>query len=373
MIFRNPVARKRLARFHSMKRAWIALWLLVILYGASLGAELLCNATPLYVRFEGRSFFPVFSYYAEDVFTGSGRHTRPDYKALAQSPAFSENDGHFMIFAPHPHGPYQSVKPQSIDVADHVTIRLTPEPRVASVDIAPDLEITGSRLLSFFTRTAPDKTPPGRLTDYFDLPEKLTRALATRFANQAAPFARFVLENKHGQAFSGILAEYEPRNRTPDTVRMLIYEPAMKDARDITVSLTPDLQPISSWPKLWENISQSEQEVIKSLAAERFDAPVADYRVVADGRQYIAGFEKQDVRFPYPPVAGHPLGLDAAGRDVLARIVYGMRIAMSFGLLLVGASMSLGVAAGAVQGYYGGKLDITAQRFVEIWNALPFL
>ncbi|MCF8029009.1 MAG: ABC transporter permease subunit [Desulfobacteraceae bacterium] len=373
MILRNPVARKRLARFRSMKRAWISLWLLVILYGASLAAELLCNATPLYVRFEGRFFFPIFSYYAEDVFTGSGRQTRPDYKALAQSPAFAENDDNFMLFVPHPHGPYQSVDPKSIDVENQVTLRFSAEPRVASADIGPDLEIADGRLLSFFTRTEPNKSPPGRLSDYFDLPKKLTRALAERFANQAAPFVSFDLENKHGQTYTGVLAEYEPRDRTPETVRMLIYEPAMKDAGDITVSLTPDLQPAGQWPGLWEKISRAEQEVIKSLAAERFDAPVADYRVVADGRQYIAGFEKEDVRFPYPPVAGHPLGLDAAGRDVLARIVYGMRIAMSFGLLLVGASMSLGVAAGAVQGYYGGKLDITAQRFVEIWNALPFL
>lgn len=373
MILRNPVARKRLARFRTMKRAWISLWLLVILYGASLAAELLCNATPLYVRFEDRSFFPVFSYYAEDVFTGSGRHTRPDYKALAQSPAFAENDDNFMLFAPHPHGPYQSVDPKSIDVENQVTLRFSAEPRVASADIGPDLEIADGRLLPFFTRTEPNKPPPGRLSDYFDLPEKLTRALAERFANQAAPFVSFDLENKQGQTYTGVLAEYEPRDRRPETVRMLIYEPAMKDARDITVSLAPDLQPAGQWPGLWEKISRAEQEVIKSLAAERFDAPVADYRVVADGRQYIVGFEKEDVRFPYPPVAGHPLGLDAAGRDVLARIVYGMRIAMSFGLLLVGASMSLGVAAGAVQGYYGGKLDITAQRFVEIWNALPFL
>jgi microcin C transport system permease protein len=87
----------------------------------------------------------------------------------------------------------------------------------------------------------------------------------------------------------------------------------------------------------------------------------------------MASFEKNDVRFPFPPVTSHPLGIDGAGRDVLARILYGLRISLTFGLLLVGCAMSLGIAAGAMQGYYGGILDITAQRLIEVWSAIPFL
>ena len=67
------------------------------------------------------------------------------------------------------------------------------------------------------------------------------------------------------------------------------------------------------------------------------------------------------------------MGIDGAGRDVLSRILYGLRTSMSFGLLLVMGSMVLGIAAGALQGYYGGLLDISGQRFIEIWSALPFL
>ncbi|MCE9614901.1 MAG: ABC transporter permease subunit [Lentisphaerae bacterium] len=67
------------------------------------------------------------------------------------------------------------------------------------------------------------------------------------------------------------------------------------------------------------------------------------------------------------------MGIDNAGRDVLARILYGFRISMSFGFLLVAATMLLGIVIGGVQGYFGGKLDLTAQRFIEIWSALPFL
>lgn len=367
----NPAARKRISRFRSMKRAWISLWLLVVLYCISLGAELLCNATPLYVRYEGGSFFPVFRYYSEDVFTGSGRHTRPDYKALAGSPMFAGSSKNFMIFAPHPHGPYQSVSPENIKTEDGVILRLTPVARVGSADVRADLSVEDSRLFSFFAGT---KSEPVRdLENYFQIPAELASALEKRFANKPAPFGSFEVRNQKEAVFTVVLAAYTPRQKPPETVRMLFYEPKPQDSDEVIIGFSKDMAVSGKIPGLWLKIDDEQKGVLKSLAAERFDAPVPDFRIIAEGRQYIASFEKTDVRFPFPPVQGHPLGLDAAGRDVLARIVYGMRIAMSFGLLLVFCSMALGVAAGAVQGYYGGKLDITSQRFIEIWNALPFL
>jgi microcin C transport system permease protein len=78
-------------------------------------------------------------------------------------------------------------------------------------------------------------------------------------------------------------------------------------------------------------------------------------------------------QFPFRPVAGHWFGLDNAGRDVLVRILYGLRISMTFGFLLVSVSMLIGIAVGAMQGYHGGAVDITVQRMIEIWSALPFL
>ncbi|HHU13554.1 MAG: ABC transporter permease subunit [Kiritimatiellae bacterium] len=67
------------------------------------------------------------------------------------------------------------------------------------------------------------------------------------------------------------------------------------------------------------------------------------------------------------------MGIDAAGRDVLARVLYGMRIAMIFGLLLAFWAMFFGLTLGAIQGYFGGWIDIAGQRLTEIWSALPFL
>ena len=67
------------------------------------------------------------------------------------------------------------------------------------------------------------------------------------------------------------------------------------------------------------------------------------------------------------------LGTDDQGRDVLARLIYGFRISVLFGLVLTGLSSVIGVAAGAVQGYFGGLVDLGFQRFIEIWSGLPVL
>jgi microcin C transport system permease protein len=67
------------------------------------------------------------------------------------------------------------------------------------------------------------------------------------------------------------------------------------------------------------------------------------------------------------------LGTDDQGRDVLARLIYGFRISVLFGLLLTVLSSVIGVTAGAVQGYFGGKVDLIFQRFLEIWSSIPSL
>ncbi|MGQ0671990.1 MAG: ABC transporter permease [Hyphomicrobium sp.] len=67
------------------------------------------------------------------------------------------------------------------------------------------------------------------------------------------------------------------------------------------------------------------------------------------------------------------LGLDSNGRDVLARVIYGFRLSVLFGLLLTILSSIIGIAAGAVQGYFGGRVDLVFQRFLEIWSAMPEL
>lgn len=74
-----------------------------------------------------------------------------------------------------------------------------------------------------------------------------------------------------------------------------------------------------------------------------------------------------------PPSRQHWLGTDDSGRDVMARLIYGFRISVLFGLVLTLASTVIGIAAGAVQGYFGGVVDLLMQRFLEIWSSMPTL
>ncbi|MFC1584431.1 ABC transporter permease [Fibrobacterota bacterium] len=76
---------------------------------------------------------------------------------------------------------------------------------------------------------------------------------------------------------------------------------------------------------------------------------------------------------PHPPSGRHWLGTDTIARDVLARLIYGFRICMLFAVGLCLITAVLGVIIGGLQGYFGGKVDITCQRLIEIWSSLPFL
>jgi microcin C transport system permease protein len=76
---------------------------------------------------------------------------------------------------------------------------------------------------------------------------------------------------------------------------------------------------------------------------------------------------------PSPPSWRNVLGTDDQARDVLARVIYGFRISVLFGFALTAISSAIGIAAGAVQGFYGGYTDLLFQRFIEVWSGMPQL
>jgi microcin C transport system permease protein len=76
---------------------------------------------------------------------------------------------------------------------------------------------------------------------------------------------------------------------------------------------------------------------------------------------------------PNAPSAAHLMGTDDRGRDVLVRLAYGFNISMTFAIVVTIVGEGLGIAIGAMLGYFGGKLDILGQRGIEIWSSLPFL
>ena len=76
---------------------------------------------------------------------------------------------------------------------------------------------------------------------------------------------------------------------------------------------------------------------------------------------------------PSPPSRENWLGTDDRGRDILARLIYGFRLSMLFALALTLAGTVLGLLAGAVQGYFGGRTDLVIQRVLEVWGSMPEL
>ncbi len=76
---------------------------------------------------------------------------------------------------------------------------------------------------------------------------------------------------------------------------------------------------------------------------------------------------------PAPPSAQNWLGTDDRGRDVLARLIYGFRISVWFAFALTVVGVLIGIATGAVQGYFSGKLDLFMQRAIEVWSSMPEL
>lgn len=76
---------------------------------------------------------------------------------------------------------------------------------------------------------------------------------------------------------------------------------------------------------------------------------------------------------PAPPSSANLLGTDDRGRDIVARLLYGFRVSVLFGLALTAIGVAIGLLTGAIQGYFGGRIDLAFQRFIEIWGSMPEL
>ncbi|WP_367084345.1 ABC transporter permease [Pseudomonas sp. HOU2] len=190
MLTLSPIGQRRWARFKAHRRGWWSLWLFLLLFGLSLGGELIANDKPLLVEYQGQWYFPAFKRYTEQDFGGE-LPFQPDYRS-AQVRQLIEGQGGRMWFAPIPFG--------------------------------------------------------------------------------------------------------------FDTVNYDLTEPA-----------------------------------------------------------------------PSAPSSENWLGTDDQARDVLARVIFGTRVSLLFALALTAASALIGIAAGALQGYYGGWIDLLGQRLLEVWSGLPVL
>ena len=360
----NPLARKRWNRFRRHRRGFYSLVLLLVLYGISLFSELICNDRPLFVRFEGRVFFPALFFYPDDTLTGSGRKTRPDYKEIEQSERFRNNPANRMIFPPFRHGPYEIINPESLRDEERVELVLRPAPRVGNVNLDAVGQVTRSQSADYFLPV-----------ENWELPPALMSGLQNRLRNEASPAISVVLTSRVDatKVAQISLTEFTPRREPPSDVRLTFREQMTGGSGEQRVSFDRTLQPVAANETFWMELEPAIRDALIDLARRTFDGVAVAAPVNIGGVEHAVQFSRNDVQWPYRPVGSHWMGIDVAGRDVFARILYGWRTSMTFGLLLVAFSMGFGILMGALQGYYGGKVDLVSQRIIEIWSTIPFL
>ncbi len=371
----NPATRKRLHRFRRYRRAYVSAWLLAIIFVFTLCADLICNDKPLFVRFEGHSYFPFIRYYAESEFLPQGDATRLDYKALNATPLFQEQEDNFMVFAPIPFGARETISEASLQAQGRVVVTCLPIPLAGSINFDTTFSIVRSQAASPFFEDAEEPDLHGlSLSKYWPINDELREAIVTRFRNEKAAALRQTLTATGNSSLSAelSLSAFSPRSKPPTTVRMIFRSPKTETQKRHTFTLNKAPLSPHSMPKAWDTLSPTDQERIQEGAETCRQGAIDPIRVTIAGRAYRALFDNS-VAWPHPPVHGHWLGIDSAGRDVLSRIVHGLRVSLIFSVLLVISSMSIGIVVGAIQGFYGGIVDITGQRVIEIWSAIPFL
>lgn len=376
----NPITLKRLQRFRQLKRAWWSFLLLAALYILTLFAEAFCNTRPLLMRHQGKWYFPAFRFYPENAFIQKGTSHRPDYIALEAAGIFKDS---FVLWAPVKNDPYRITNNAELEPTLRDVVRLLPEPRVAGITIDKELRISKA---SGIESLLPPNTELPELIDksiaaFWRIPDSLEDALAPRWRGEAVESLSIDIFPTKDSPFPPVTLSFAasntPRAKGRNTLRVRVLE---------LISSEGDLN-----PRLWRfkngatrplfnaNGFETLPEEIKTKVNEgrqaiRSNSATPSWEsVITTDRTFRLVVEKEIPRFPYRPISGHIMGIDNAGRDVFARIFYGLRIALNFGMLLVIFSLSGGTFIGILQGYKGGLTDMAGQRFIEIWSALPFL
>lgn len=373
----TPITAKRLRRFREMKRAWWSFCLLLLTFALSLGANFICNDVPLVMKYKGEVYFPIVKFYPEKTFYNNDVNTRPNYKKLSEDENFKSTAGNWMVFPLYPQHPRTIIEQSEIDVSDVVSAYIVPL-LPGSVDVKADGTIQRNVAAGYFFGVE-DREVAG--LNFFDLFEEipgLKEAIQLRLDGKPAkPFeavsqAKGEAKNRPQSVAVRLIAWETPAQ--VDAVRILLTERVSSIKKDqYQLSFDKEGNCLEQRNVLWKMASEEERAAIAGMAKEYAKTAFLPRVIEISGTRALVRFDQETVSWPYKPVKGHPMGIDDAGRDVMARVIYGYRVAMSFGLLLVVFSMVIGIIVGAVQGYFGGLIDLFSQRIIEIWQAMPFL
>lgn len=318
----DPLTKKRIVRFKQIKRAYISFVIMVATLIIALLAEVLINKRPIIMWVDGALYFPVYGKmnYNKDFAFADNDHSEINYREFKKE--LKEKKRGWMLM---PLVPFDAFE---IDNAQ-APLSLTPSG-------TPCLGVAVDR----------DEAEPSKdRLDYkwFDTNESDS-------VKHDSEEARYMW------------IKYSSTD--------------IKDSKDIKLSDSPDKtkQYIGfAWNKEGRSRSNSHGDYTWFKIGgnnNSFKQPNGKYTWVR-----YASNNKGHIMHPLPPSfsTGHWLGTDRIGRDVLARLVYGYRIAILFSLLYVFITFFMGIVVGVLMGYYGGTFDTTLQRFIEIWEQIPFL
>jgi microcin C transport system permease protein len=373
----SPLTRKRLRNFMRIRRARFALVVLAALFVLSLCSELICNSRPLYLRFNGRSFLPFAQNLTHSEIYGKGSEVggRVNYKALVASDEFKADKSNRVLWAPVPYGPDEVLDAARLRAYRTVRMSVVPEYHVGRVNLLPELSVvTPVNCAVFFPGAA--KVEGQKTDQHWLLPEELKNALRRRLAGEADVARSYIVSHKTQEGLRArvTLPEVPERPAAPVSVRVTFRQPEPPELPfQVLFRQNPagTVYPVSK--KVWQKVPAEAQSGLLRLAEDAFAGTAAEKTIDWKGGVAAVSCAVKEIAWPFRPVKGHWMGLDSAGRDVFARVLYGMRTALVFGLVLAVWAMAFGLLIGALQGYFGGWVDIAGQRLTEIWSALPFL
>ncbi len=372
----SPLTRKRLQNFLRIRRARWALASLAALFVVSLCSELICNSRPIYLRVNGKTHFPFVQKLTQtELFGKGGEAGRVNFKALLASEEYKADKSTRVIWSPVPFGPGDVVDAASLRAYRTVRMSVVPEYHVGRLNLLPDLDaVMPVNCEAFFPGV--QAVEGQRLEEHWVVPQELKATLGKRFAGNEDSPREFVIYHvsQAGLQARITLPSVAARPNPPVSVRLTFRQP---DPPDLPFQLrfrqnsAGAVYPESR--KMWDKIPVEARNEVQQLAKDAFAGTAPQKVIEWKGRSAEISCALHEIAWPFPPVRGHWMGIDSAGRDVFARVLYGMRTAIAFGLILAVWAMVFGLLIGSLQGYFGGWVDMAGQRLTEIWSALPFL
>lgn len=319
----------KLKRFKSDRRAWTSFTILAVLFLITLPAELLCNVRPIVMTVDGKWYFPIFFTYSWEDFGGRGP-AEPDYK----SQMFQD------LFKGTPAAP-----PAAATAS---------QPASSSSVSMDDFEEEGESGLGLDLNDFEEESSPAGNTGTglnlgLDDFEDSTEPIAGESSGLNLDLGDFE-DAEAPQTLVIELSDFdEDAEVTPVPQTQAAPLETVRPARDVWMLWPPIRYDYKYIP------SQSKTGQIALASPSETFLPHLDRKIPSSWED------------------GHYLGTDDRGRDVLARLVYGFRISMVFGLSLAVTGTILGCLLGGIQGYFGGWVDLIGQRLTEIWGSMPRL